>query len=116
MTSKELRKQFLEGVEPFMKELLQVLSGELKEFSCKNNFAVSEAWNLLKDLIKQADDISKLKAESTSDITKLLADGDISAAEAKDLMSILQTDFEMNEMKELAAKLEMMDRGIGRAA
>jgi len=101
----KLRKSFLEMASPLLEEYVNASLGK-GTLSSKDGTARAEVWDLLRDIIVQADDTQKIRTSTTADIIKLLKRGKISIKEAKELMSILKDEYEITQAPELMAKLE----------
>jgi hypothetical protein len=63
-------------------------------------------WDAVIPMLQQAGDLQKVTASNHSGIIQCLKDGVISIKDAKELMGIVQMQFEMTELAELAAKLD----------
>jgi hypothetical protein len=92
MKGKELRDRFMkDNVDFLLKEFSAVLKGEQEDFKTKSQFCLNKSFEIVFDAIKSATNIDEDKAKSTSGIIKMLAAGDITPSEAKELLGLLDS-------------------------
>ncbi len=110
MNAKQLRQILLNEAEDIVKEKIAQAkgkSGPLGHTSHTNmKKEQDKIWDVLVPIIQQANDTQRVEAESTHDVIGLLKEGTVSFAEAKDLMHMLSTKSEIDDLKKL---LENMD-------
>ncbi len=106
MTTKELRAKFLKEMGPYLiEQYTAVIKGD-GNFKSTDNAARKESWDTLKQMMLGVQEAEKITCGTHSEIIQCLKDGVISIKDAKELMSIVQMQFEMTELAELAAKLD----------
>ena len=110
MNTKELRAKFLNEMGPFLiDEYTKVIKG-IGTFVSTDNAARKESWDTLKQMMLGVQEAEKITCGTHSEIIQCLKEGVISIKDAKELMSIVQMQFEMTELAELAAKLDEVQK------
>lgn len=102
ITPNDLRAEFLREAKPVMDAYIDVACGN---GVMKGNKEIhGKVWEVLSQVILQADDMRKIHARTNADVMKLLRRGKITIVEAERLMSIMQKMFEMEQLPELLEK------------
>ena len=103
----------LSGSMPIIRELLRKATGELfderdpaKGFTGYDLKARDMVISIITPMLQSAGEIQALNAASASEVIQLLKEGKVSFQEAKELMSIVQMQFEMDELRDLANRLD----------
>ena len=112
MDSNELRKKLLENSDQVLDKVLYLLSG--KDDAVLNPWereAIDVLYPTLHQIIINANDLKKIDAESTKDITRALSQGKITAQEAIQLMSMLQMKFDIDDANNLMQQLMALKSG-----
>lgn len=100
MDSDSIRHKFLQDNADFLlDEFSAVLRGE-GEFSCKSNVNLGRALTMLETLILNAEDKSKIKLNSLSDIVEGVKNGEISASQADKMLGLLKSKAEVEELEQ----------------
>ena len=112
MNAKELRKILLEESADIVREKVaqaKGISGPLGHTSHTGQKKEQEKiWEVLVPIIQQAGDAQRIEAESVHDVIGLLKDGAITFTEARQLMDMLSTKSDIEDMKELLKKMEVL--------
>ena len=97
-TSKEIRKAFLDDSQEVLKELRCRMLGKVGDHPGADTNLMLKYYDVVSDIIRQADDQQRINTKNTSDILTLLKRGKVSITEAKELMQILmyESEVEMN--------------------
>lgn len=95
---KEIRKAFLDDSQEVLKELRCRMLGKVGDNPGADTNLMLKYYDVISDIIRQADDQQRIDAQNTSDILTLLKRGKISITEAKELMQILvhESEVKMN--------------------
>jgi len=102
ITPNKLRAEFIREAKPVMDAYLDVSKGT---GVLKGNKEINaKVWDVLSQIILQADDLRKIHATTHTDILKLLRRGKVTISEAKELMEIMKSVFEMEELPKLMEK------------
>lgn len=108
ITPTSLRKEFLEEAKPIMNAYIDVALGD---GVLKGNKEIhGKVWEVLSQVILQADDTRKIHIKTNADILDLLSKGKVSVSEAERLMGLMQKMFEMEQLPELLEKFEGMNK------
>ena len=111
MNAKEARARLLSGSSILINDMLvlatgspnpEVENGPRINVDPKARVAVFDA---IIPMIQQAGDIQKVEAESTQDVIGLIKDGLVTFTEARDLMQMLSTKSDIEDMKVLLEKM-----------
>ncbi len=109
MTDIELRDLFINGAEFVIKSELKASNGtkplDLKSVDIPSYLRV---WEVAKEIILNADNLKKIDAQSTKDVTTALSKGKITADEALKLMSMLKLEYEVSELPLLLDRLDQL--------
>ena len=113
----KLRKKFLSEYADDLLELYGAAStGKGTFFKCIDS-AREEMWDLLKHIIKTADDPTPLAKLTDGDITQRVdavlsevASGELTPDEGKRLIGLLQAGFDITELPKLIEKLNEMEK------
>ena len=115
-TAKQARKILLSGSQVIIEDLIRCATGEKdptdpkgKRVSVDEN-ARAIYLDAIIPMLQQVGDTQRLRAGSTADVIKMVARGKITIAEAKELMCIMQADFEVNQLPELLEKFESLQK------
>ncbi len=112
MNAKEARQLILSGSSILINDLLVLATGDSNpdtENGRRINVdqkARDAVLNAIIPMLQQAGDVQKVEAESTHDVISLLKDGTVSFAEAKQLMDMLSTKSEIDDLKKLLEKMD----------
>jgi hypothetical protein len=111
MTPRDYRAALLTGLKPFIDDFIAVANGEQEKFTCTNNFAITEAWELIKELVTQADDPTTIAwngsaHEKIDAVLSQVAAGQLSPDEGKRLIALVSAGYEITELEDIRAKLE----------
>lgn len=108
ITPNDLRAEFLREAKPVMDAYIDVACGN---GAMKGNKEIyGKVWDVLSQVILQADDMRIIHVRSNADILKLLRRGKITVDEAERLMSVMQKMFEMEQLPELLEKFESLQK------
>lgn len=107
-SASDIRQFVLDAAEPVIKHKIAQATGQESELNLAyvDPAAVDDVWKLLGPIIQAANDVQVINAKNTADILKLLGSGKLSISEASQLMMILKTQTEIEEVKELRALVE----------
>lgn len=108
ITPNSLRAEFLKKAKPIMDGYIEVASGNGAMKGSKEIHG--KIWDVLSQVILQADDMRKIHVQSNADILKLLRNGKVTVGEAERLMGVMQKMFEMEQLPELLDKFEGMNK------
>ena len=111
-TPAELRAYFVNKAKPMIDEYIGAALGK-SELKSTNSDARKETWGLLRDIINSAGNLTKIDAENTKDVIKMLKDGAITIQDAKDLMQMLSTQSDIEDIKVLLEKVNQLTDGTG---
>jgi len=111
----KLKAYFMTEAAPLLDTMIQAaING--KDLNSKNQFAISEVWDLLKQSIlsaKNAPPLINIKGKSVeSQIDEILSQvsrGDIGFDEAKEYMSLVSSGYNLQTLPKLIAKLESLE-------
>ena len=70
--------------------------------------AANKVWDTLTPVIKRISEARSLDANSTADVIVMLKEGKLSLAEARELMQMLSTKSDIEDMKALLEKMEAL--------
>ncbi len=104
-TPAELRGYFVNQAKPILDEYIGSALGT-SELKSNNSDARQETWKLLRDIILGAGNLQKIEAGSTAEVVNMLSDGRITFQEAKELMNMLSTKSEIDDLKVLLEKMD----------
>jgi len=107
----EVRLLLLEAVEPIIKHKGALARGEespLKDLLIGKN-EMKEIWEAVIPMLQKVEDTSKIEAETIADVMHGLREGNISPAQANNLMAMVEKAFEMTELKNMSEKLDAME-------
>ena len=86
-----------------------------KDTSIENMTDAAQAqkiiWDAVIPMLQQVGDLKKLEATNSKEVIRLLGQGKITVAEAKDLMATFHQQMEIEELPKLTAALEKADTG-----
>ena len=108
ITPTTLRTEFLQEAKPIMNAYIDVALGD--GVMKGNKEIYSKVWDVLSQVILQADDMRKIHVQSNADILKLLRHGKLTVGEAERLMGVMQKMFEMEQLPELLDKFESLQK------
>jgi hypothetical protein len=106
-TPSELRDEFIQKAYPIIDEYINAALGT-SEFKATSTDARTQVWDTIKTVILGATTLQKINAESTNNIIQMLANGDISIDQAMKLMSILEKQSNIDDLKEMKDKLDTL--------
>ena len=107
-TAQSLRTQVLShGVD--MIKTLQNSYIHDEKLSNNQMVAFEHLWPIITNLVAQTDDLKRIKAKTASDVISAVTKGKMTAKEGKDLMSLMQSKFEMEELTELLEKMDELN-------
>ncbi len=114
MNAQTLRKKFLdENAEYILEQYTSVLRGG--EYEARNAKAMTQAVDMMLDLIMTAKDTDKIAVKTTAEVVALLGKGKISIEQALRLMELLKAEQEIHELPKLMEQLEKLTGGQGLA-
>lgn len=116
-TPTKLRHKFLsEAAEFILDEYIQSAKG-IKNFDSTSSTAREELWSVAKSIIESSDDPTPLAKLTDGDITQRVdavleevANGNITPAEGKKLIGLLQAGFDITELPKLIEKLSELEK------
>jgi hypothetical protein len=107
-TASELRAKFLRDAEPVLRYVVGKAKGvrhpDIPEISVDQEH-VSRVWKTLEPMLIAASDMQKVEVRTTAGIVDAVCRGKISLADAKELMLIMKSQFEMDKLPELISQL-----------
>lgn len=112
LTAREAREMLLSGCAPIIEDLIICATGKKqKDHPERKRVNVdSKARETVMDaiipMIQQAGDVQRIRATSTADVLKLIRRGKVTIQEAKELMLIMATDFEVTEIPKMMERIE----------
>ena len=113
MNAKDLRKILLEDAADIVREKVAQAKGESGPLGYSTHTGQKKEqdkiWEVLVPIIQQAGDSQRIEAESVHDVIGLLKDGTVTFAEGKQLMDMLSTKSDIEDMKKLLEKMEVLD-------
>ena len=106
-TAQQLRGEFLEKSKPVIEAYIKVAMGEgaLKTTDKKISDKIFDA---VMPMLQKEGDVHRIQAESTADVIKLLGQGKLSIGDAKDLMSMLSIQSDIEDIKALLVKVNQL--------
>jgi hypothetical protein len=110
----KLRGKFLGEMDDFLTEFVQVAKGEKEKFTSGNNFAITQSWELLKDIMKIADDPVPIAwSDATTrgridDVLNQVASGALTPDQGKKVMALVSMGFEMTDLQEIMSKMDTL--------
>jgi hypothetical protein len=116
LTAKEARQFVLSASPPILRDLLAKATGLEDEARPGHYYNVdikarSAVLDIITPMMQDAGDLQKLNAENMGEVLALLKEGIVTISEAKELMQILSTKAEMEEIKDLSEKLAELTDG-----
>jgi len=112
MNGSELRAKFLENAEDVVVSVTNSATGKpdhILENPLIDEEAYSKTWDLARDIILASTDAVKIEARTTEGIINAVCNGNITIIEAKELMGLLQTKQNIDELPNLIVKLEELE-------
>ena len=111
----KMKAHFLYQAAPLMDQMIEAALGS-KKLESNNDYAVSQVWEVLRDIIKGANNPAPLldlkgksiEAQIDQILTKVSA-GEIDFDQAKEYMSLVSTGFNIQKLPELSSKLEQIE-------
>jgi len=110
----KMRQHFLKGAAPILNDVIAMAKSDKK--SPANPFAFTEVWEVLRGIITSASNpvpLIDLKGKTISDqideILTQVTEQKITFVEAKELMSLVSSGFNLQELPKLMAKLEQLE-------
>ena len=110
-----LKKHFIDRASPMIDQMIDAALGE-GDLHASNVFAQAEVWDILKEVIKSAENpapLIDLKGKSIEDqidkILHKLTEGEINFTEAKEYMALVSQGFNLQKLPELLAKLNQLE-------
>jgi len=112
MNAKEARRFLLSGSAPILRELLREATGmphdEGDGYYGINKDSRKVVLDAIIPMLQSAGDIQKIEAECAQDVIGLIKEGLITFTEARDLMQMLSTKSDIEDMKTLLDKMEAL--------
>ena len=111
MNKKEIADEFLLRTEDIIEEIHCRTMGEESAFPEANLSMLMKYFDIYAEIVKnvtEVGEIQKIEAETTADIIKMLKDGGITIRDAKDLMSMLSIQSDIEDIKTLLAKVQQL--------
>ncbi len=111
LNAKEARALILSGSRLVIKDLLTLATGQPNPDVPEgrrigvDDKARKMVMNAIIPMLQQAGDVQKVEAESTQDVIGLLKEGVVTFVEAKELMQMLSTKSEIDDLKKLLEKM-----------
>ena len=114
-TGKDIRQYVLDNVEPIMETVMQgaIESSPHNALSNQQMTLISLVWPMLTKVVTDASDNVNLFAQNTNDVISLISKGRVSLEEAIQLMGILRTQSDVEDIKAISEKLEMLGAHSG---
>ena len=112
-TAIDARKDFLSHSQRVISLLGKELNNAEFEMSISQRKAVNLMFPIIGTMINGVNDRQQIEAENTKDIIKMLKDGALSIAEAKDLMQMLSVQSDIEDIKQLLEKVNQLTDGAG---
>ena len=110
--AKEARAQLLSGSGPIIKSLLRDATGERNEENGGYYNVDKQARKIVLDaiipMLQAAGDTQKIEASTAADVVRLLGEGLLTFIEARELMNMLSTKSDIEDMKLLLEKMEAL--------
>jgi len=112
-TAKQARKQLLEHAPEIIDALSKAAkSPNPRDVMTPHQIAVTQLlWPTLSKMICDESDTVQVSVESSRDVLKLIGDGTLNFDQALQLMTILRTDSDITDVKQMAAQLDELVAG-----
>ena len=113
----EMRTTLTRGLLPLAEEFVLIATGQKEHFDSNSNFAIQEGWEFIKKLVEETKEIAQVSgisdgpiADRVDSVLEAVANGQLTIAQGKRLIEMLQAGFEITELSDLIGRLE--DAGI----
>lgn len=102
--AKKIRSEFIKDIAPLVKDMVLLARGK-GVVANMDEKARDQVWEVAKQIILQTGDTQELEARNIQDVLNLIAKGKVTPSEAKDLMQLVQSKFEMEEVASIQKML-----------
>ena len=104
----DIRQEFLSKSSGILDKMFGVMDDEGNSLNAQEAAVIKLMWPTVSTLITSSADRQKLDAKSTSDVIGMLREGTLSILEAKDLMSMLSIQSDIEDIKALLVKVNQL--------
>ena len=111
MNKKELADAFLLRADDIIDEIHCRTMGEDSIYPDASNTMIMKYFDIFADITRnlaEVGEIQRITAESTADVITMLKQGELTIRDAKDLMQLLSTQSDIEDMKKLLEKMEAL--------
>jgi hypothetical protein len=108
ISGKDIRSRFLIRAVNIMEQYIDDAVNDDPGHRTQRNGAQAKIFDALIPIIQSSGDIQKIEAESAQDVIALIKDGLVTFSEARDLMQMLSTKSDIEDMKVLLEKMEAL--------
>ncbi len=108
ISGKDVRSRFLIRAVNIMEQYIDDAVNDDPAHRTQRNGAQAKIFDALIPVIQSAGDVQKIEAGNTSDVLALLREGIVTFTEARDLMQMLSTKSDIEDMKILLEKMEAL--------
>lgn len=108
ISGKDVRSRFLIRAVNIMEQYIDDAVNDDPAHRTQRNGAQAKIFDALIPIIQSSGDIQKIEAESAQDVLGLLKEGIVTFVEARDLMTMLSTKSDIEDMKNLLEKMEAL--------
>lgn len=105
-TAQDLRDQVLNHSIHMIKNLQAQLYKDAEPITTQQAAAYDKLWPVLEGIIQQTSDLKKIEAKNASDVIKLISSGKITLKDAAIMMTLFQSQVEIEELPKLLERLE----------
>ena len=109
MMNKEIEEKIKKSM-PALAELFMGIALGDKVFTGgkSQETAANKVWDSISPMIKRMGEVQVLEAQSTADVIELLGKGKVTITDAKDLMQMLSTKSDIEDVKILLEKVNAL--------
>ena len=114
MNKKEIADAFLLRTDDIIEEIHCRTMGEASLFPEASTAMLNKYFDIYADMVKslvEVGDIQKIEVEASADIIRMLKTGDITIRDAKELMHLLSTQSDIEDVKLLLQKVSQLTGG-----
>ena len=109
MTPLQIRSEILKSAPDIIVLLSDLVKHPSKGISKTQQMAIDTLWPTIHTVAIKAQDREAIEAKTSQDIVGLLSKGKVSITEAKDLMSMLRDKSDIDDIRDLMARIEELE-------